>query len=59
LINAAINRRRAGAEIGEKSLHPAVLVPRHVGDVFLAGPVVNQADDECPHDLAPLFEQGG
>jgi hypothetical protein len=30
-----------------------VLVPRHVGEVFLARLVVNQADDECPHDRIP------
>jgi len=40
-------------------LHPAVLVPRDVGDVVLTGVVVNQANDECPHDLAPPFEQDG
>jgi hypothetical protein len=37
--------------------HPAVLMPGDVGDVFLAGLVVNQADDECPHDPTPLFDR--
>ena len=30
-------------------------MPRHIGEVFLAGMVVNQADDEGPHDRTPLL----
>ena len=33
-------------------------MPRHVGKVFLAGPVVNQADDQGPHGCTPLFDRG-
>jgi hypothetical protein len=32
-----------------------VLVPRQIGETFLAGLFVNQADDECPHDRTPLL----
>jgi hypothetical protein len=39
-------------------LDPAVLVPCEVGEIFLAGLVVNQADDECPHDPTSLFDRG-
>jgi hypothetical protein len=32
-----------------------MLVSRHVHQEILAGLVVNQADDECPHDRTPLL----
>jgi hypothetical protein len=35
-----------------------VLVLHDFGEIFAAGLVVNQADDECPHDRTPLFERG-
>ncbi len=38
---------------------PAVLVPRQVGEISPAGPIVNQIDDECPHDRTPLFDRRG
>jgi hypothetical protein len=37
---------------------PPVLVTGHVGQIFLAGLVVDQVDDECPHDRTSLFDQG-
>jgi hypothetical protein len=37
---------------------PSVLVPHHFGEIFAAGLVVNQADDESPHDRTPLFDRG-
>lgn len=39
--------------------HPTVLVPHHLGEISLAGLVVNQADDECPHDPTSSFDRGG
>jgi hypothetical protein len=39
-------------------LDPAVLMPRHVSQVFAAGLIVDQVDDECPHDRTPLFDRG-
>jgi hypothetical protein len=30
-------------------------MPRQIGQIFLAGRPVNQADDECPHDRTPLL----
>jgi hypothetical protein len=35
-----------------------VLVPRHVSQIFPAGSIVDQVDDECPHDRTPLFDRG-
>jgi hypothetical protein len=32
-------------------------MPRQVGQIFLAGLPVNQADDECPHDPTPLLTE--
>jgi hypothetical protein len=43
----------------ERLSDPPVLVPRQVGEIFLAGLVVNQADDECPHDRTSLLITGG
>jgi hypothetical protein len=37
---------------------PAVLMSDDLGEIFLAGLVVNQADDECPHDRTSLFDRG-
>lgn len=34
---------------------PGVPMPRQIGQIFLAGRPVNQADDECPHDRTPLL----
>jgi hypothetical protein len=34
-----------------RSSDSPVLVSGDFGEIFLAGLVVNQADDECPHDL--------
>jgi hypothetical protein len=31
-------------------LNPPMLVRHHLGQIALAGPAINQADDECPHD---------
>ena len=39
-------------------LDPAVLVPRHVSQIFPAGSIVDQVDDEGPHDRTPLFDRG-
>jgi hypothetical protein len=36
-------------------LHPAAPVPCQIGQVFLAGGSVNQADDIGPHDATPLL----
>jgi hypothetical protein len=36
-------------------LHPAAPVPCQIGQVFLAGGPVNQADDIGPHDATPLL----
>jgi hypothetical protein len=33
-------------------------MPRHVSEIFAAGPVVDQVDDECPHDRTSLFDRG-
>jgi hypothetical protein len=33
-------------------------MPRHVSQVFAAGLIVDQVDDECPHDRTPLFDRG-
>ena len=30
----------------------------HGGEIFLAGMLVNQAEDECQHDRTPLFDRG-
>jgi hypothetical protein len=35
-----------------------VLMPRHVRQIFAAGLIVDQVDDECPHDRTPLFDRG-
>jgi hypothetical protein len=32
-----------------------VLVLQHGGQIVLAGLLVDQADDECPHDRTPLL----
>jgi hypothetical protein len=37
---------------------PTVVVTGQVGQVFLAGLVVDQVDDECPHDPTSLFDRG-
>ena len=37
---------------------PSVLVPNDFCEIFAAGLVVDQADDECPHDRTPLFDRG-
>jgi hypothetical protein len=31
-------------------LNPPMLVHHHLSQIALAGPAINQADDECPHD---------
>jgi hypothetical protein len=36
-----------------------VLVPRQAAETFLAGLVVNQVDDERPHDRTSLLIKGG
>jgi hypothetical protein len=36
---------------------PAVLVLHQFSEIFAAGLIVNQADDECPHDRTPLFDR--
>jgi hypothetical protein len=33
-------------------------MPRYVRQIFAAGLIVNQVDDECPHDRTPLFDRG-
>jgi hypothetical protein len=37
---------------------PSVLVPNDFCEIFAAGLVVDQANDECPHDRTPLFDRG-
>src|SRR5664279_4792349 len=44
-----------GASFSGSPSDPPSLMPRHIGEVFLAGMVVNQADDEGPHDRTPLL----
>jgi hypothetical protein len=39
------------------ALDPTVPIPGDVGHMFAAGLLVNQIDDECPHDRTPLFDQ--
>lgn len=39
-------------------LDPAARVPSQIGQIFLAGGPVNQADDVCPHDATPLLIRG-
>jgi hypothetical protein len=41
-----------------RSLHPPMLMPGHIGQDALARLVVNQADDECPHDRPPVVGSG-
>jgi hypothetical protein len=43
----------------EQLSDPPVLVPRQAAETFLAGLVVNQVDDECPHDRTSLLIKGG
>jgi hypothetical protein len=40
-----------------QSLHPPMLMPDHTSEDALARLVVNQADDECPHDRTSLLDQ--
>jgi hypothetical protein len=37
---------------------PAMLVPADIGEIFLAGSLIDQTDDECPHDRTPLLDRG-
>jgi hypothetical protein len=49
--------RTASTLIACFRLDPAMLVPGQVSKVFAAGAVINQIDDECPHDRTPLFDR--
>jgi hypothetical protein len=46
------------APLRSAGLDPPMLVPPHVGEVLLTRMIVKEADDECPHDRAPLFDEG-
>jgi hypothetical protein len=37
--------------------HPPMLMPGKVAQIFSAGLVVDQADDEGPHGRTPLFDR--
>jgi hypothetical protein len=37
-------------EVVQAHSHPTVLMPPEVNEIFPARPIVNQIEDECPHD---------
>jgi hypothetical protein len=47
----------AAGSIKPARLDPAVLMPGNVGQMFAAGLIVNQIEDECPHDRTPSFDR--